>query len=82
MNAKLRRFDPNFVADLKSATNYYDGISPTVGNKLRDEVQAKIELVASASEGSPSSTITFVGYGCGNFHTSFSTAPSMTMFSS
>ena len=51
MNLKARRYHPNFIADLKNAAGYYDGISTSVGNKLRDEIQSKIELIGSASEG-------------------------------
>ena len=50
METKLRRFSKDFATDLELAVDFYDGISQTTGNKFREEVQAKIELVA-ASEG-------------------------------
>ena len=51
METKLRRFSKDFATDLELAVDFYDGISQTKGNKFREEVQAKIELVAAASEG-------------------------------
>ena len=51
MKNKQRRYHPSFVADLKRATEYYDDISSITGNKLRDEIQSKIELVGCTSEG-------------------------------
>lgn len=51
MKSKARRFHPDFVADLSSATDYYDTVSVAVGAKLRQEVQATLELIASTPEG-------------------------------
>ncbi len=51
MKSKARRFHPSFVADLQNATCYYDDISPEIGNKLRVDLQSKIELITSAPEG-------------------------------
>jgi len=51
MKSKTRRYHPNFVADLKNAIEFYDGMSSEIGNKLRDEIQSTIELIASTSEG-------------------------------
>jgi hypothetical protein len=51
MKSKERRYFPSFVTDLKQAIEYYDGISSVTGNKLRDEIQSKMELIASTSEG-------------------------------
>jgi len=38
MKSKARRFHPDFVADLSSATAYYDAVSVAVGAKLREEI--------------------------------------------
>ena len=51
MKNKQRKFHPKFAVDLKNATSYYDEISLRVGNDFRDEVQAKLDLIASTSEG-------------------------------
>ena len=51
MKNKTRRYHPNFVADLRNATQYYDDISLDIGNQLRDEIKSRIELIASTSEG-------------------------------
>ena len=51
MKNKKRRFHPRFVTDIKIATEYYDGISLVVGNKLRQEIKSKIDLIASTPEG-------------------------------
>ena len=51
MESKPRRFGTDFVTDLEMAVDYYDGFSLATGDKFRTEVQSKLDLVASASEG-------------------------------
>ena len=51
MKAKLKRFAPLFANDLKQAVDYYDDISTRTGNGFREEVESKLDLVASTSEG-------------------------------
>ena len=53
MKSKARRFHPSFVVDLSSATEYYDEMPPSIGNRLRDEVQSRIDLIAENSEAFP-----------------------------
>jgi hypothetical protein len=53
MNAKLKRFAPSFVNDLQDVLDRYDKISPVIGEKVRIEIQSRLDLVSVASEGFP-----------------------------
>jgi plasmid stabilization system protein ParE len=48
--ARKRRYHPEFVADLKPAIDYYDGISASVGNRFRDSIRQRIEDVTDRPE--------------------------------
>ena len=48
--AKPRRYHPNFVGDLSSATSYYDGISTELGNRFRRAVRDKLVEISESPE--------------------------------
>lgn len=51
METRNRRFHPDFVEDLLSATKYYDEVATTIGASFRAEVQSRIDLIATTPEG-------------------------------
>ena len=51
MNAKLKRFAPSFVNDLQDVLDHYDKISGGIGEKVRIEIQSRLDLVSVTSEG-------------------------------
>jgi len=51
MKGKEKRYSPSFVFDLKHAVDYYDGISDRTGDRFRTELQAKLDVISSVSEG-------------------------------
>ncbi len=51
MKNKIRRYHPQFVADLRIATSYYDDISINLGNRLRATIQKHLELISDSPVG-------------------------------
>ena len=48
--AKPRRYHPNFVGDLSSATSYYDGIAPDLGNRFKRAVRNKLVAISESPD--------------------------------
>ena len=51
MNAKLKRFAPSFVNDLQDVLERYNEISAGIGEKVRIEIQSRLDLVSVTPEG-------------------------------
>ncbi len=51
MKNKIRRYHPQFVADLRIAASYYDDISINLGNRLRATIQKHLELISDSPVG-------------------------------
>lgn len=47
---KRRRFHPNFVVDLSSATRYYDAISSELGDRFRQSIREKLVTISQSPE--------------------------------
>lgn len=47
---KTLRFHPMVAADLTDATGWYDAISSELGNRFRESVNARLDVIASRAE--------------------------------
>ena len=48
--AKLERFHSDFVLDLVSITEYYDSISASTGNRFRENIDERLDLILDSPE--------------------------------
>jgi hypothetical protein len=48
---RLERFSPEFVADLVVAIDYYDSISSGTGNRFREKLDDRLNLIMNSPEG-------------------------------
>ena len=48
--AKRLRFNADVASDLQNATDWYDGISPRLGNRFRAAVRARFRGIAAHPE--------------------------------
>lgn len=49
--SRVERFSPGFVADLGLAVEHYDSISVATGNRFRENLNSRLDLVMNSPEG-------------------------------
>ena len=49
--SRAERFSPRFLADLGFAVEHYDSISSATGNRFRDNLDSRLDLIMSTPEG-------------------------------